>query len=305
MLRSQTSHPFEFYIIDRIESHRGHHYLRVDENVLWVVAIDNPHSGQKKIYCNQYVNEYVMEADELKKFHICLDAHRVWQAAREQKLQSVRATITGMQTINFQPEQTTAVIQHEYAVSYANSRKPILGSYGAGSCVILALYESKLKKALLAHIDVVTDLKCLDNILSGFSSETTVAHLIGGNTESLCPDFCLDIVEILEQHKIKIVNCDIVRNDYDPGSLAIDARNGNIYSPVDPYQLHTSGIIKRLEAYVLSSSFKNLTPLNKINVASESLQPFSSWPNSGTLFQDNKAKRENENYCGLKKGFFN
>jgi galactitol-specific phosphotransferase system IIB component len=73
-----------------------------------------------------------------------------------------------------------------------------------------------------------------------FAPSNTVAHLGGGNFD---PGFCLAVVKFLEDKGIRVVNAHIDYTESNTNlsaidallaseSLAIDARNGNLYSPV-------------------------------------------------------------------------
>lgn len=63
----------------------------------------------------------------------------------EIKLQSLRKPLQNTQPIDFDSSQTVTVLQHEYTVADAQSSQPILGTFGASSCVILALYDKEKK----------------------------------------------------------------------------------------------------------------------------------------------------------------
>jgi chemotaxis receptor (MCP) glutamine deamidase CheD len=144
--------------------------------------------------------------------------------------------------IDFENNEAVVVLTHEYAVTNAASKKPVLGAYGASTCVILALYDSKNKIAVLAHIDTVADIKSLSNLLNDLSIENTVAHLFGGcnvlmeGVHISSEDLCTSVVELLQRYDVNIVNSDIARDTskLPPASLAIDSRSGKIYTPVTP-----------------------------------------------------------------------
>src|SRR5690242_8777620 len=99
---------------------------------------------------------------------------RIMQSQRvEYDIDSIKGPLKNTREINFTPEQTVLVMQQEYAVTNENSEHPILTTGGAGSCIILALYDQKNKIAILAHIDN----SCVDsisNLLKDISIEDTV-----------------------------------------------------------------------------------------------------------------------------------
>src|SRR5579872_5232496 len=147
----------------------------------------------------------------------------------EYDIDTIKGPLKNTREINFKPEQTVFVMQQEYAVTDEKSDQPILTTGGAGSCIILALYDQKNKIAILAHIDN-SCTHSVASLLKDISIEHTVAHLAGSDIEK----DCLKVIEILEKNKIKIINADIVNDPTisEPASLAIDARTGDIYSPV-------------------------------------------------------------------------
>lgn len=127
----------------------------------------------------------------------------------------------------------------------ADSDRPILGSYGAGPCFILALYDEKNKISLLAHISAIASLDAITQQLNHLSINDTIAHLTGGAQGS--EQRSMEIIDLLKKNRITVVSADIIRENpaTNPASLAIDTRTGKIYSPVLPDQLKTLGVKNR------------------------------------------------------------
>lgn len=158
------------------------------------------------------------------------------KAEKFEKLQRIKSPLHDAHRVDFKPEESACILQHEYGVTKADAAQPVLGTYGAGPCVILALYDKQAKTAVLTHIDALTNLYSLNQLFNEINPETTVAHLAGGDSSS--QEMCIKIIDMLEDRKINIANADIVREGFKgPASLAIDARTGNIYAPVSPFQL--------------------------------------------------------------------
>jgi hypothetical protein len=146
-----------------------------------------------------------------------------------------------MQVIDFKQNQSTSVLMHQYAVTTATSDRPILGTVGAWTCLILALYDKEKHIASLAHIDAHTDTSCLLNIFKYFTSNHTSAHLSGGSQESA--NLCIEVINLLNKYNIDIVNIDIGKYSVEKhASLAIDARSGKIYAPIRANQLAPSNL---------------------------------------------------------------
>ena len=131
------------------------------------------------------------------------------------------------------PEKTLTVLQRQFAIVSSNSPTPVLGTYGAGTCLIVAIYDPTHKKAFLAHIDTIMSLPSLQKAIAQFSPASCTAHLLGGS--HLTRKMCLGIHAFLSQKGFKIQSCNLATGSSD--SLAIDARSGKVFSPVTPEQL--------------------------------------------------------------------
>ena len=157
-------------------------------------------------------------------------------AAREDALQ--RANNKGQNHIvgNFTSAEALAVMQREVSITNADSAKPILGSYGADPCIIVAAHNPSTNQTLLAHVDSLTDLKSLALNLNKISDNTPSLqiHLAGGDS-STCAQ-AAELIKMLEDMNIKIVSASIC-NDAGSKSLAIDSRTGEIFTFFYPNQL--------------------------------------------------------------------
>ena len=144
------------------------------------------------------------------------------------------------QSINagtFTKKEALAVGQHEIAITNAASIKPILGSYGAGPCIIIAAFNPSTKQALLAHVDAVTVLSSLTAHLSKISESGTIlqVHLAGGDHSTKTQAAEL-ITLIAKLGSMEIVSADI-GNGMASKSLAIDSHTGEIFTSFTPEQL--------------------------------------------------------------------
>jgi chemotaxis receptor (MCP) glutamine deamidase CheD len=131
----------------------------------------------------------------------------------------------------FTKEDSRYVYIRGYATSSAEDARPILGTNGAGPCLIVALYNPTEKTAMLAHIDANTDIQSLHKIIErmGGKDQPLQAHLAGGRpmTETMVGG----VLDILKQHgNISIKSADIMNDDDSMKSLAIDSRTGEVYT---------------------------------------------------------------------------
>ena len=122
------------------------------------------------------------------------------ESIKKYDIDSIKSPLKNTCEINFKPEQTVFVIQKEYAITNANSDKHILGSAGAGPCIILALYDSKNKIAVLSHIDGST-VDSISLLIKDISIQHTVAHIAGGDSSSKKSALKFKMLEI---NKIKL-----------------------------------------------------------------------------------------------------
>ncbi|KTC81130.1 Uncharacterised protein [Legionella cherrii] len=139
---------------------------------------------------------------------------------------------------NFSSTEGYAVLQHEIGITNNTSLKPILGSYGAGPCVIIAIWNATTKTALLAHVDKFTSLTSVESLFKRISSDDNdilEVHLHGGDWSS--KKQAAQIIELVENHKnAKILSADVC-NDGHSKSLAIDGRTGEVFNDLSPAQL--------------------------------------------------------------------
>jgi hypothetical protein len=314
-------HPFSHYTKGRVQSYGGSHYLRKYPNVLWVMTdLEKDSFTATRRVCNGYrVNEYEMSIEEIDEFKSLLETQKDLDKLRQEKLHKIQSPLKGVKSVDFKSYEAVTVLQHEYAVTKADYSQPVLGTFGAGPCVILALYDHENKTAVLAHIDALTDIDSLQRLFSSISKESTVAHLAGGDFSS--QEMCMDIIELLEKNNIKIVNSDIARSSFDSASFAIDARTGKVYSPVRHDQLHkTSDIDMRLQLAGLQfgkspikecyKGSKLIAPIKKDSPSideSVSLTTSLSLPQAKTLtlgfLKPGNKQNQKDNYCGFKSGF--
>lgn len=142
---------------------------------------------------------------------------------------------------NFTASESQGVSQHEVALTSADSKKPVLGTLGAGPCFIVAAYNKKTQQALLAHVDMLTDLDSLRlhlNNLGGNAQDKIQIHLLGGNDGTRVQ--ASEIISIInDRGDAEIVSARICSslNRESGEQLAIDARTGEVFTNFTPEQL--------------------------------------------------------------------
>lgn len=131
----------------------------------------------------------------------------------------------------------------ELATAFPNSDYPVVGTFGAGQCLILGIYDIKQHKALVSHITGLNGKsakmnKTLSDELDKFSPNSSVAYILGGlklsaGNSPFSEATYLILKQMLSKKGIKIEYSDVFRAQDNPASLAIDARNGKCYFKVD------------------------------------------------------------------------
>lgn len=142
-------------------------------------------------------------------------------------------------TGKFTPEEARGVAQRELVMANLDSQKPILGTFGADSCVAIAVYNPTTHKAMLSHVDALTELSSLRrylDIIAQDSTEKLQVHLAGGQESS--KEVCAKIIKMLnDRGDNTIKSSKLIPLGGSGESLAIDARTGEVFTSFNPDQL--------------------------------------------------------------------
>ncbi len=153
-----------------------------------------------------------------------------------------KGAISGLihSTVDFDKSAALFLGTDELAVAFHDSDYPVIGSVGAGQCIILCVYDSKLKKALLTHISGLDDrsqkmINTVNNALSSFTPVHSSAYIVGGVDNSRSRLTHQKITQLLNYHNIKVKYQKVFQGSYQNGacqseSFAINASNGHCYS---------------------------------------------------------------------------
>jgi hypothetical protein len=138
----------------------------------------------------------------------------------------------------FTAGEAQGVLQHEVALTSRHSTKPVLGTYGAGPCIIVAAHNEETGEALLAHVDSLSNLKSLSQHLDkigGSEGSKIRIHLLGGDTSSRKQ--ASQIVSLIKgRSDTEIVTAELCAGG-ESKSLALDARTGEVFTTFRPQQL--------------------------------------------------------------------
>ena len=128
-----------------------------------------------------------------------------------------------MKSHRLDASQSIAILQREYGIINSKTEKKIIGSFGAGPCIILCMRNRNSYETILAHIDGMT-LNPLKPFQSFNPSECDV-YIIGGNTATkITVNHILKDLKRL-QYTIKFAH--II--DHSSNSFAINCLTGEAY----------------------------------------------------------------------------
>lgn len=176
----------------------------------------------------------------------------------------------------FTAHEALGVLQHEIGLTTANSEKPILGTYSAGPCVIVAMYNPKTKVAALAHVDCTTDLNSLYSHLCNILGNDTAIdiHIAGGDSTS--ESTVVSILKMINQNPRFILKTARILGR-DIKSLAIDSRTGEIFTDFHHEQLDKGANVNmRMQFAALMVNDPLYVIVSKRIPTAESLNVFSA-----------------------------
>ncbi len=134
--------------------------------------------------------------------------------------------------------------------------RPVLVTFGAGPCVIVAAYNPKTHEASLTHIDASSDIRDLWPLISkidGVDEKDPIeVHISGGNEEL---ERAADIMRVLSyMNNVTIKSAYVDQSHGLSDAMAIDARTGNISAEFIPTNVDTpqgamQGVENRLRSW--------------------------------------------------------
>jgi hypothetical protein len=198
--------------------------------------------------------------EEQKKF----DAKAFEEREREQLIYTTNKKGRNDSIGDFTPNIAKGVSQHEVAITNAENKQYIIGTFGADPCIIVAFYNPEFRTAGIAHIDGLTIIDSLNKYLDIVKCKSNVklqAHIYGGNEGS--KNHVLEILELLHRRgDVDIVSSGIIAASTHNENLAINSITGEVYTKFSPYQLDLGvDIERRMLSIQLSNEKSVLTPL--------------------------------------------
>jgi hypothetical protein len=203
---------------------------------------------------------------------------------------------------HFASAESYAVLQHEVGITNSFSIKPILGSHSAGPCIIIAIWNSNTKEAVLAHVDALTTFSSVESLfrrVSSNESDNLEVHLHGGDSST--KKQAMEIVELVKSQK----NAELVSANLCTGhaskSLAIDSRTGSTFTVFSAKKLEHSSDCEDSRLKTLELQFTE-TPLSLCLDGRKMIQQVAKL-SANSVFSPASTKKKPETYCGLKPGF--
>ncbi|MBN8828686.1 MAG: hypothetical protein J0H68_08260 [Sphingobacteriia bacterium] len=184
---------------------------------------------------------------ELPIFNRATNKRIIDKIEEEKRIENEKETLlkkfqlTGLFEENntFNLKECKRIYQRFYGITAANSKLPVLASFGAFDCIILTLYNPETKVAALAHIDTLTDLNSIESMLRAVrrSSYSKIeVSLVGGANST--KQLAINLIETFNDETQYLIKSTNLINGQTTQQLAIDARTGKIFTTFDPSNLN-------------------------------------------------------------------
>ncbi|WP_265036684.1 hypothetical protein [Wolbachia endosymbiont (group A) of Anomoia purmunda] len=153
---------------------------------------------------------------------------------------------TSVQHAQITVDNSFAINQGEVGITNGNSTKHILGTFGAGPCVIVTFYNPDTSEAALTHIDALTNvpqtISMIDYHLTKNVDEAN--FIINLSTGWLDNNSTLELIRDVLSSRENMEISKILESS----SLAIDAKTGEIIQGITHHVLDLNGDYrKRME----------------------------------------------------------
>ncbi len=131
------------------------------------------------------------------------------------------------------PSTTRGLLMGEMGVTNSQAKQPILASFGARTCVIVAVYNPVNQRCALAHVDSMMNqaltLTQLLRLIDDREGETPISvWLASGEGKSALNSF----YSIIYEYE-RFANLELKGIYYQYKSLGIDARTGDVFVNID------------------------------------------------------------------------
>lgn len=173
-------------------------------------------------------------------------------------LQNIQLGTLSKHTNKLNKTNIVPVLQREYGTINKNSKKKIIGSYGAGPSIILCMRD-KNSQTTLAHID--GDTKDIFIPFEKYKPRDTNVYIVGGNNKSI--NTIYNLLCLLKLKKFDIKYADIISNH--SNSFAINCVTGEIYlnnniNPLKDFPQITEETVNIMKMIILTGP----SPLRKV-----------------------------------------
>ncbi|MEI6188206.1 MAG: hypothetical protein WCP46_06895 [Alphaproteobacteria bacterium] len=166
------------------------------------------------------------------------------------------------------PKIACAILQSEAGVTDYSANKYILGSFGAGPCVIMTVFNPVSKIAALAHIDTCVHIGNTISLMTYPLVQDHESRLeVYLSTSQINNNPTLEKIKAyINDQKVKFIVKDILQSS----SLAINAKDGSVTVDVYPHNLGADNILQqRMAVSTLSGQnlcFENIYGKNENGV---------------------------------------
>lgn len=155
------------------------------------------------------------------------------------------------------------VLQREYAITSADSKKTTLQTMGATTCVAITLYDTQNKLGALAHIDGVTKVhESFDRMIAelellGANKSDLEARIIGGAL-GFSEELVYMITDRLTEADIPILETDILHYLMDGANIQLDVKTGKVTNYEEKIN-QRGDTMKYLDALTMTGRYERLS----------------------------------------------
>ena len=132
-------------------------------------------------------------------------------------------------------ERSVGILQREYGIANKYTDKNIIGSFGAGPCIILCIRNKLTTDTFLAHIDAMT-LPVFTGespiiFQSQFNPNESDVYIVGGNNQT--KDQVYNLLVDLKRLDYTSIQCAYIVDDFSSNNFAINSVTGEVYMNTD------------------------------------------------------------------------
>jgi hypothetical protein len=132
-------------------------------------------------------------------------------------------------------ERSVGILQREYGIANKYTDKNIIGTFGAGPCIILCIRNKATTDTFLAHIDAMTFPVFTGEspiiFQSQFNPIDSDVYIVGGNNQT--KDQVYNLLVDLKRLDYTSIQCAYIIDNFSLNNFAINSVTGEVYINTD------------------------------------------------------------------------